>query len=138
MRRQRNKDRAWAATQAGLTGVNAVGLAAAIKGRSKLWTPVAAATTAYSASQAVQHGRKARGYNKGPMEGIRRKARERAAAGTYGHDRGLDPVGKAIGVPRPPAPRSVPKGMLRRPTQRRAHVQRRPTGRLVSVRSSFG
>lgn len=138
MRRQRNKDRAWAVTQTGLTGLNAAGLAAAVKGRSKVWTPVAAGATAFSASQAVKHGRKAQGYDKGPMEGIRRKARDRANRGVYGADRGKDPVDKALRPMTPPIPRSVPKGMLRRPTQRRAHVSRRPTGRLVSVKSSFG
>lgn len=137
MRRQRNKDRAWAAGQAGLTGVNALGLAGALKARSKVWTPLAAGATAFSAHQSVKHARKARRYDMGPMEGIRRKARDRAARGVYGQDRGKDPVDKAL-VPRLPVPRSVPKGLLRKPTMRRSYVARRPSGKLVSVRGGFG
>ena len=144
LRRQRNKDRAWAATQAGLTGVNAVGLAAALKARSKPWTAVGAAATGFSGYQAGKHANKARRYDKGPMEGIRRKARERKARGLYGPGRGMEPVdqssrsvGKAL-VPRLPKPRSLPKGLRRTPGIRRAYVSRRPTGRLVSVRGGFG
>jgi hypothetical protein len=144
LRRQRNKDRAWAATQAGLTGVNAVGLAAALKARSKPWTAVGAAATGFSGYQAGKHANKARRYDKGPMEGIRRKARERKARGLYGPGRGMEPVdqssrsvGKAL-VPRLPKPRSLPKGLRRTPGIRRAYVSRRPTGQLVSVRGGFG
>lgn len=142
MRRQRNKDRAWAATQAGLTGVNAAGTVAALRARSAPFAALGAGLTAFSATQAVRHGRKARGYNKGPMEGIRRKAKQRAAAGLYGPGRGKEPVdvsskrvGKALVPMR--VPRSVPKGLLRRPTLRRSYVARRPSGRMVSVRGGF-
>lgn len=142
LRRQRNKDRAWAAMQTGLTGVNAAGTVAALRARSAPFAALGAGLTAFSATQAVRHGRKARGYNKGPMEGIRRKAKQRAAAGLYGPGRGKEPVdvsskrvGKALVPMR--VPRSVPKGLLRRPTLRRSYVARRPSGRMVSVRGGF-
>ena len=144
LRRQRNKDRAWAATHAGLTVLNAAGLAAALKARSKPWTVVGAATTGLTGYQAGKHAKKARGYDKGPMEGIRRKARERKSQGLYGAGRGMEPVdqssrsfGKAL-VPRLPRPRSLPKGLRRTPSIRRSYVSRRPTGQLVSVRGGFG
>lgn len=144
MRRQRNKDRAWAATQTGLTGINAAGTVAAIRARSKPFTVLGAGLTAFSGAQAVKHGAKARGYDKGPMEGIRRKARSREDAGLFGPGRGKEPVdasskhvGKAL-VPRIPMPRSLPKGLRRTPTIRRSYVARRPSGRMVSVRGGFG
>ena len=144
MRRQRNKDRAWAVGQTGLAGLNAAGTVAAVRARSKPFTVLGAGLTAFSGAQAVKHGSKARGYDKGPMEGIRRKARAREQAGLYGPGRGKEPVdasskrvGKAL-VPRIAIPRSLPKGLRRTPGIRRAYVARRPSGRMVSVRGGFG
>lgn len=144
LRRQRNKDRAWAVGQTGLAGVNAAGTVAALRARSKPFAVLGAGLTAFSGAQAVKHGRKARAYDRGPMEGIRRKAKSREAEGLYGPGRGKEPVdasskrvGKAL-VPRIPLARSLPKGLRRTPGIRRAYVARRPGGQMVSVRGGFG
>lgn len=144
LRRQRNKDRAWAAGQTGLAGLNAAGTVAALRARSKPFAVLGAGLTAFSGAQAVKHGRKARAYDRGPMEGIRRKAKSREAQGLYGPGRGKEPVdlsskrvGKAL-IPRIPRPRSLPKGLRRTPGVRRSYVARRPSGQMVSVRGGFG